>query len=60
MILLNKTDLATETELEKLESRVRAINALAKMHRTQKSAAKMEDILEIGGFDLERMFVIPS
>ena len=55
VVLLNKTDLATETELESLEGRVRAINALAKMHRTQKSAANMEDILEIGGFDLERI-----
>ena len=54
VVLLNKTDLATETEMEELESRVRAINALAKVHRTHKSAANMKDILEIGGFDLER------
>ena len=47
VVLLNKTDLVTETELEKLESRVRAINALAKMHRTHKSAARMEDILRL-------------
>ena len=55
VVLLNKTDLATETELESLEGRVRGINALAKMHRTHKSGARMEDILEIGGFDLERI-----
>ena len=57
VILLNKTDLVTETELENLESRVRAINALARIHHTHKSAAKMEDILEIGGFDLERILL---
>ena len=57
VILLNKTDLVTETELEELESRVRAINALARIHRTHNSAAKMEDILEIGGFDLERILL---
>lgn len=55
VILLNKTDLATETELDKLEGRVRDINALARMHRTQDSAADMDDILEIGAFDLERI-----
>ena len=57
VVLLNKTDLATETELEELESRVRGINSLAKMHRTHKSAAKMGDILGIGGFDLERILL---
>ena len=55
VVLLNKTDLATETELDKLEGRVKSINALAKMHRTQNSAVRMDDILEIGGFDLERI-----
>ena len=55
VVLLNKTDLATEPELEKLESRVRDINALAKMHRTQNSFADMYDILEIGAFNLERI-----
>ncbi len=55
VILLNKTDLATEEELNKLEGRVRDINALAKMHRTRNSEAAMDEILEIGSFDLERI-----
>ena len=55
VVLLNKIDLATETELQRLESRIREINVLAKMHRTDKSAVRMEDILDIGAFDLERI-----
>ncbi len=55
VVLLNKTDLASESELLKLESAVRDINALAKIHRTQKSAAKMDDILELGAFEVDRI-----
>ena len=55
VILLNKTDLATEPELQKLEGRIRDINALAKTHRTQNSAADMDDILELGAFEAERI-----
>ena len=55
VVLLNKTDLVTEAELDKLETRVKSINALAKTHRTKNSAAKMDDILDIGAFDLERI-----
>ena len=35
VVLLNKTDLVTEAELDKLETRVKSINALAKTHRTK-------------------------
>ena len=55
VVLLNKTDLVTEAELDKLETRVKSINALAKTHRTKNSAVKMHDILDIGAFDLERI-----
>ena len=55
VVLLNKTDLVTEAELDKLETRVKSINALAKTHRTKNSAAKMDDILDIGAFDLDRI-----
>ena len=55
VVLLNKTDLVTEAELDKLETRIKSINALAKTHRTKNSAAKMDDILDIGAFDLERI-----
>ena len=56
-MLLNKRDLATETELQRLEHRIKEINVLAKMHRTDNSAVRMEEILEIGAFDLERILL---
>ena len=55
VVLLNKTDLVSPPELLKLEDRVRDINALAKMHRTLNSAAEMEDILDIGAFEIDRI-----
>ena len=55
VVLLNKTDLATESEMKKLEQRVKEINALAKTHRTQNSEVNMDDILEIGAFEIDRI-----
>ena len=36
-VLLNKTDLATPADLDRVEQRIRRINPLAKIHRTQRS-----------------------
>jgi G3E family GTPase len=54
VIVLNKTDLVPAGELEKLEARMRSMNALAKIHRTQNAAIEMDKILDLGGFDLSR------
>jgi G3E family GTPase len=54
VVLLNKTDLATEDELSLLERRIRNINAMAQIHRTQNSTIDMHAVLGIGGFDLKR------
>jgi G3E family GTPase len=57
VIVLNKTDLVDGAELDALERRVRAINALARIVRadpTQRASVPMSDVLGIGGFDLAR------
>ncbi|WP_169977369.1 CobW family GTP-binding protein [Tautonia rosea] len=54
VILLNKVDLVTPEELERLESRLKAMNAAAKIHRTRDAVVEMDRILNIGGFNLER------
>jgi G3E family GTPase len=54
VILLNKTDLATSTELDMLEARIHAMNSAAKIYRTKDAAIEMERILDLGGFDLDR------
>jgi G3E family GTPase len=54
VILLNKIDLVTEEELEKLEARIHAMNAAAKIYRTQNAVADMDMVLNVGGFNLDR------
>jgi len=53
-ILLNKTDLVSEDDLERVEGRLRAINQFAPVHRTVQSNASVESVLDIHGFDLTR------
>jgi len=55
VILLNKTDLVTEAELESLEKRIRKMNAAARIHRTQNSHIDMNKVLNVGGFSLDRV-----
>ena len=55
VILLNKTDLVTPAELDKLEHRIRHINAVAKIHRTNRGVVEMDKILNVGGFNLDRV-----
>jgi len=53
VILLNKTDLASGPELDALQARLQTMNPLAKILRTQNSAAPLNEVLDVGGFDLE-------
>jgi G3E family GTPase len=54
VILLNKTDLVAPTDLDSLEARIKAMNAAAKVHRTQNASVEMDRILNVGGFNLDR------
>ncbi len=54
VILLNKTDLVTPAELEEVEARIRRINAVAKVHRTNNCDVALEHVLDVGGFNLSR------
>jgi G3E family GTPase len=54
VILLNKIDLVTPEELDKLEARIRSMNAAAKVYRTQNAAAEIDTVLNVGGFNLDR------
>ncbi|MDB5035225.1 MAG: Cobalamin synthesis protein [Chlorobi bacterium] len=57
LILLNKTDLAGESDLTRLSSAIRAINPTARIERTRHAAIDPMEILDLGGFDLQRMAV---
>jgi G3E family GTPase len=54
VILLNKTDLVSAKELEELEGRIRHVNAVARIHRTQNAQIPIETVLNVGGFNLSR------
>jgi len=54
VILLNKTDLVPPAELDRLEARIRSMNAAARIVRTQNASVSMDTVLDVGGFNLDR------
>jgi G3E family GTPase len=58
IILLNKADLVTPEELRDVESRIRAINPYAKVHRTERCDVPIQSLLGQGAFDLQRILAI--
>jgi G3E family GTPase len=58
VILLNKIDLVDEGQLAEVRQRIRAINGPARLHETRNCAVPLEDVLERGAFDLDRILAI--
>ncbi len=58
VILLNKIDLISASELQELELKIRAMNAIAKIYHTQNAQIEMSAILDVGAFDLSRALAI--
>ncbi len=58
VVLINKTDLVTPEDLAELEKRIRAINAMVKIHFTQNAEIQMEALLGVKAFDLNRALEI--
>jgi G3E family GTPase len=54
VLVLNKTDLVNERELEQLERRVASMNSMAKVLRAQNANVPIPAVLDVGGFDLDR------
>jgi len=55
IVLLNKTDLVSPETLKKIDARVRALNPFAKIHHTVRSGIALDQILDKGAFDLNRV-----
>ena len=53
-IVINKVDLVDDAQLEEVERRVRAINALAPIVRTSHGKVDLGAVLDVGAFDLGR------
>jgi len=54
VILLNKVDLVSSADLDRLEARIHEMNPAARIHRTQDARIDLERVLNVGGFNLER------
>ena len=55
VILLNKTDLVSEAELQAVEASIRRINRFAKIIRSQRGNAPLDQMLGLGSFDLDHI-----
>ncbi len=53
-MLLNKVDLVSEEDLERVESRLRALNGFAPIQRCQQSQVAVDNVLDLRAFDLQR------
>jgi len=61
-IILNKTDLissssssSSSSALDDLEARIKSINSLAPIYKTNHAAVPVDYVLGVGGFDLEKV-----
>ena len=55
VIVLNKTDLVSAEDLDAVEARLRQINRFAVIHRTERAALPIAQVLNQGAFDLARV-----
>ena len=60
VILLNKTDLVSKNEMIDLEKKMRQINPTANVFQTIHAGVNLNQILNIGGFDIENVLDIDS
>lgn len=54
VVILNKSDLVSPTILDELEQRIRSMNAIAKLYRTQNCQIDLDKILGLKAFDLKQ------
>ena len=58
VILINKTDLVSDADLREVEARIRGINPYATLHRTERCAIPLPEVLGRNAFDLDRILDI--
>ncbi|MBC8070663.1 MAG: GTP-binding protein [Deltaproteobacteria bacterium] len=54
VLVLNKTDLVGADDLAALERRIGSMNAMAKILRARQADVPIAEVLDVGGFDLDR------
>ncbi|MGA1410343.1 MAG: CobW family GTP-binding protein [Prochlorotrichaceae cyanobacterium] len=58
VVLLNKVDLVSAAELDRLEQKIHEMNALVKTYRTHNAQLDLDALLGINAFDLDRALEI--
>ncbi|MEX1118913.1 MAG: GTP-binding protein [Terrimicrobiaceae bacterium] len=58
VILLNKCDLVTPADLDRLEARIITMNGMAKLHRTTNADIAIDKVLDVGGFNLDHAMTV--
>ena len=58
VVLLNKTDLIKSENLESVETRIRKINPYAKIIRTARCNAPLEEVVGLNAFSLDRVLEV--
>jgi len=54
-IVLNKVDLVSKEELEEVEDRLRSMNSFAKLIKTERSRAPLDQVLGLDSFSLDKL-----
>jgi G3E family GTPase len=57
-VLLNKTDLVSEEQLQKVEKIIAALNPHAQTFRTNQSQVNLKEVLDMAAFDVDRKLAI--
>jgi len=60
VILLNKTDLASAADLDRIEARIRKMNPLAKIRRTERAQFPVAELLDIKAHALQSALRLPE
>ena len=58
VVIVNKIDLVDDADLDRLEGRIRAINATARIQRAHDAIVELTTILDVGGFSLDRALTV--
>jgi G3E family GTPase len=57
-IILNKLDLVSKDDLEEIEDRIKSMNSFAKIVKTERSRAPLDQILGLNSFSLDKVIEI--
>ena len=55
VLVLNKTDLVNDESVDKIESRLRGMNSMARILRSENANVPVDTVLNLGAFDLDQV-----